>query len=279
MGDFLWLASKLLNTGEKFNIIMPDSSPQRGHQLADLLPGLIASHTYKEGLGYRKIARMNIIQSKGVWKDIKENSFALSANQFLEAGKRIERFLPDLPTTYKIEFTTKQQDKDKAAELLPAGPKYIGIYTSAYKNARHEHYNGWSTAEWFRFCSLLYKGSRDFCFVIIGAPYDSDLSQMLMDELIEYKIPFINTVGQPLGVVVEILKRLFFFAGFPSGLSILNEYMGKDGLMWYGKKISGIINTWADPARIKNGNIKECLFTSPENIYEWLKSVYQIFER
>jgi hypothetical protein len=279
IGDYLWIASKLLNTGEKFNVIMPDSSPQRGHQLTDLMPYLIASHKYQEGLGYRIIDRRNILGSKSRWSHITEKSFYLSANRHLEAGRRIGEFLPDLPPTYKMTFITGEEDKAKAEELLPVGPDYIGIYTSAYKNARHEHYNGWAVPEWSWMIRQLHK-ERKFVFVIIGAQYDSDLSEMLMDELSGAGIPFVNTVGQPLGVVVELLKRLYYFMGFPSGLSILNEYQhGCDGLMFYGERVKRIINTWADPVRIKNGNIKECLFTDPEKIYEWLKNSYQIFDR
>lgn len=279
LGDFAWLAAKLLNSGEKFNIIMPDGLPQRGHQVVDLLPQLVASHTYQPNLTYSILKERNIQLQRPYWRNIPDQRFYLSANLHLEMGNRIEEFLPDLPTSYNMDFYTSDADKKKAAELLPAGPKYIGIYGSAYKNARHKHYNGWGPGEWFRLIKRLHNEQKEFVFVVIGAEYDTDLADMLMEEMRMQRIPYVNTIGQPLGVVMEILKKLFYFIGFPSGLSILNEYQGRDGLMFYGHKITGIINTWADPERIKNGNIKECLFASPEIIYEWLTETYKILDR
>jgi hypothetical protein len=108
----------------------------------------------------------------------------------------------------------------------------------------------------------------------------------------EKKIPAINTVGEDLATVIEILKRLDYFCGFPSGLSIINETLGKDGVIFLanvyqhvginrrginnkGEKTivteGGLMNNWADPVRIKNGNIKECLFCSPEQIFNWIE--------
>lgn len=279
IGDFLWLAAKLLNTGERFNIIMPNGSPQRGHQVMDLLPDLVASHTYAPNLSYEILKEKNMQSKKRFWRDIGEKDFYLSANLHLETGNRIEDFFPDLETSYRMKFTTSEADKIKSVQLLPGGPKYIGIYGSAYRNARHKHYNGWGPGEWFKLIRRLYNGDEDFVFVIIGAEYDSDLATMLMEEMRMQRIPFVNTIGQPLSTVVEILKQLKYFIGFPSGLSILNEYMGKNGLMFYGHKITGIINSWADPERIRSGDIKECLFDTPEVIYNWLANHYKIFDR
>jgi ADP-heptose:LPS heptosyltransferase len=279
IGDFLWLAQKLVHTGEKFNIKLPDSTPQRGHQILELMPDLVAGYEYVPGLSYSKLALANIQNRKRKWSRITPQEFALSANQHMEAGMRLEDFLPDLPTAYKLNFATTAADRIKARDYLPHGPKYIGIYGSAYKNARHSHYNGYGPAEWLDLIKRLYAGNNEFVFVIIGAVYDEDLAGMLMLELMDTKIRFVNTIGAPLSVVIEILKKLHYFIGFPSGLSILNELLGKDGTMFYGHKVAGIINTWADPVRIKNDNIKECLFCPVDEIFNWLKNDYKIFDR
>lgn len=279
IGDGIWVLMHLVNSGEKFDFFIPDSKPQRGKQLYDLLPQVANSCSYKPRLTYKSIANANIQNRKRNWRDITERDFVLSANSHLEAGKRIEDFLPDLAVSYRIKYNTASEDKIRALQLLPNGPKYIGIYTSAYANARHDHYNGYGPTEWIELVNLLHKGNKDFVFVVIGAPYDGDLSGMVATEMELRGVPFVNTVGQPLPVVIEMLKRMFYFIGFPSGLSILNETLGKDGTMFYGHKIKGIINTWADPERIKNHNIKECLFCPPQQIFDWLKNTYKIFDR
>lgn len=275
IGDGIWLFMKLISTTEKFKVIMSDGQPQRGHQLAEILPQIIAQHQYAPGLAYSLIAKRNITQSKRNWKDIKEQSFYLSANTHVEAGKRIEKFLPDLPTNFKLDYTTSKIDQVIADQLLPKGKSYIGIYTSAYSNARH--WNGWQAEQWMELIEKL--KTENTVFVIIGADYDIGIPQEIKEAMNKQKIKYVDAIGQPLGVTIELLKRLTYFLGFPSGLSILNETLGKDGLMFYASNIAGIINTWADPERIKERNIKECLFCEPGKIFEWLKDEYKIFDK
>lgn len=275
IGDNIWLMQKLVNQKEQFHFRIPDGQPQRGKQIFDLLPQVAASCEYTPGLTYKLIEAKNNLNTKRFWSKLNEQNMYLSANSHLERGRRIDLLLPDLPTSYKLNYATTEDDSKRAAELLPEGKKYIGIYTSAYSNARN--WGAWEAREWFGLIKGL-KG-KNRVFVIIGAEYDTGVVEELTKAMDEAKIKYINTTGEPLSVVIELLKRLSYFIGFPSGLSILNETLGKDGLMFYAAKIQKIINTWAEPARIKAGNIKECLFTEPEKVMEWLKNDYKIFDK
>jgi ADP-heptose:LPS heptosyltransferase len=277
IGDSIWLIQKLINSNERFHFQLPDQSPQRGRPLFDLLPQVTASVEYTPGLSYKKLNRENIQAKKRRWMDINDKTMYLTANQHLESGMRIEAFLPDLATSYRLNYMTTENNSLAAENCLNNhSMKYIGIYPSAYSNARNV--GGWDAENWFKLLKLLYKG-KDICFVIIGAPYDVGITEPLMTELTSYGINHINTTGQPLGVVIELLKRLSYFIGFPSGLSIINETLGKDGVMFYQAKDRGIINMWADPGRIQNGNIKECLFCEPEQIFDWIKNEYNLFKK
>lgn len=278
LGDAIWTFQKLINQKEQLHIIMPDGQPQRGHQLAELLPGLIAGHEYVPKLNYRKIKDQNIQNKKKRWEEIKENVFTLSANEHLEAGHRIEEFLPDLPTSYRLDYTTTVMHKKTAAEILSnQNRRYIGIYTSAYSNSRNA--GGWEMPEWFKLMRLLYSRCKDITFVIVGAPYDVGITEALIKELGEYNIPFIDTTGKGLPVVIELMKHFSYFVGFPSGLSIINETLGKDGVMFYMLKDKGIINGWAEKKRIEDGSIKECLFCKPEKIFDWIRLEYNLFQK
>lgn len=280
LGDFIWLAMKLLNTPEQFNIIMPAGLPQRGHQVKDILPKLVGRHEYMERhhdrkLGYKTIARHNIQRFGNRWKKIKDEEFYLSANEWLEQGNRIEGFLLDLPTTFYPDYATSQADKETAMKLIKDGPVHIGIYTSAYSNARH--WRGWIEKEWIEFIKLVHKEDKDIVFVFIGAPYDLDLNKLIMDEL--QGVRFVNTVGQPLTTVMEIMKRLNYFLGFPSGLSILCSTLGKPNTMFYPVHLTKLMNTWADPKMIQSGDYKGCLFCRPQQIYRWLVKDYSLFDK
>lgn len=275
LGDFVWIAMKLLNTREQFNIIMPDSTPQRGHQVKDILPQLVGSHQYKAGLNYKIIARDNVQRTLWSWKNIRDKSFTLSANNWLELGNRIEDFLDDLDTTYYPEYYTSDRDRSTAQRDVKDGPVHIGIYTSAYSNARH--WRGWGEKEWIEFIRLIHKENKDIVFVFIGAEYDLDLNKLIMKQI--QGVRYVNTVGRPLTTVLEIMKRLNYFVGFPSGLSILCSTLGKPNTMFYPVHLQKLINTWADPKMIKNGDYKGCLFCEPGVIYKWLTETYCFFDK
>jgi len=288
IGDSIWLFMKLVNAGEQFNWQISASPPQRGKQIFDLMPQVAASCEYKPGLGYSEIKARNIMNICRLWRTIRSQDFYLSINAHLESGRRIEEFLPDLPTTYLLEYATTEYDDDKAESLLHSVfqgvrlRRAIGIYGSAYSTQRA--WGLWDEKEWMRLIYQMYKTDSDLIFVIIGASFDVDLGGNLIKLLDEQGIPYINTIGEPLSVVIEILKRLNYFIGFPSGLSILNETLGKDGFMFYpspsvAAKVCNIMNTWAHPSRIASGAYKAALPCDPIDVYNWLKNDYKLFDR
>lgn len=273
IGDTLWLFQKLINQPEAFNWLIPGGHPRRGHQVFELFPQLTASFDWVDDLGYKKIKATSY---RGKWSGT-PSRFTLEANTHLEAGRRIEKFLPDLETSYRLSPNTVDEDGKMAHFLLYGNPippishrpRMIGIYTSAYSNARHT--GGWTVEEWLQFVNLL---PTDYTLVFIGAPYDTGIAHEVMDRCGR---PFVNTIGQPLGVVIEILKRLEVFIGFPSGLSILNELIGaKRTLMFYPTNLAKMINTWADPSRIESGEYKGCLWCSPEDIGKWVSKNWSL---
>jgi len=289
IGDFIFLAQKLINQSEKFDIIISSTPPIRSHQLAELLPQLINSVSFEEKLGYNKVKRNSY---NGSWSGSPKDEMYLEANTHLEAGNRIESFLPDLKTSYLLDYNISDEDKKKAAGLLCnidlafryennddfiAGQvtvdaiiteyKYIGIYTSSYNNSKHM--SGWGQVEWLELIRLIQKHNPLYKFVFLGAEYDLGISEQLMKVMNTKE--YINTIGQKLPVVIEILKRLHCFIGFQSGLSIINETIAaRQTVMLYNKALSRMMNTWPDPARIESGQYKGCIFCEPSAIFEWL---------
>lgn len=291
IGDKIWILQKLVNQPDAHDWIIPAGQPQRAHQLAPLLPSVIRSVTFKEGLGYKTIKTYGY---RGNWCNTPQE-FTLEANTHLEAGKRIEKFLPDLATSYRIEWETTRQDAEQSLRLLSESEsftlysqewadrvnealvnglpaRFIAIYTSAYqKDAR---WKGWEAKEWLEFIKMF---PNHYAFVIIGAPYDAPMAGDLMPMLTTNHIPYVNTVGQPLGVVIEVLKRCEAFVGFPSGLSILNETLGAGKtIMFYPQHLSLMVNTWADPARIESGDYKGCMWCAPTAIHSWIKDNWKL---
>lgn len=274
IGDNIWLFQKLVNCGERFDFQMTSAHPQRGKQIFDLFPQVSNSCTYIDDMKSYKFIKNNA--EYGDFKNIEKDEFFLECNTHLEIGRRIEKFLPDLQTSFKLDYATTPKDKQQAINLLDifrsnTDRKFIGIYGSSYSSARR--WNFWQENEWFELCLLV--RNTDCVFVIIGADWDLDLAQKLIPKLQLADIRFINTVGQPLSVVIEILKSLHYFFGFPSGLSILNETLQKPGMMFYPPHLRNMIGKWADPDRVGK-EFKEAEFCSPQTAYAWWKENFRM---
>lgn len=282
IGDWIWILQKLVNQPDTHHWVLPGGQPRRAHQLAPLLPGVISSVSWNDTLGYRTIKTYGY---KGLWKHT-PNEFYLQANTWLEAGKRIEDWLPDLKTSYRIKWGTSEEDAEAARGLLRCtwvdfgnieqeyynDRKFIALYTSAYqKDAR---WKGWEAKEWLDFIQLFPKG---YTFVIIGASWDIGIPEQLMPMLTLNSIPYVNTVGQPLGIVIEVLKRCEAFVGFPSGLSILNETLGAGKtIMFFPPHLQAMQNTFAEPSRIEDGSFKACQWCVPEKLHSWIKENWKL---
>lgn len=274
IGDNIWILQKLINSGEQFHFNLPDGRPQRGKQIFDLLPQVAASASYVPGLSYKKLKRENIQNKKRLWEQINEKEFCLSANVHLEQGKRIEDFLPDLPTSFKLPWVTTDKEVETASKRLWLNTKYIGIYGSSYSTSRT--WGFWDERKWMELIRKIHEHDPEYKFVIIGAQWDLDLGRNLCRMLSEERIAYVDTIGDSLGTVVEIMKRLTYFFSFPSGLGILAPTVDCPVTMFYpdGKNgapnLSKMMNAWASPDDIESGQYKGCLFCEPEAIFNWV---------
>lgn len=266
---------KLVNSNERFNVQMHDGMPQRGRQVVDLLPQTFASCEYAPGLQYRVVNANNIQRYAGDWKNITQQDFYLSANEWLEAGRRIETFLPDLPTSFELPFQTQEWTGPVAVDFQ--GGPYIGIYASAYSTARA--WGFWDADGWYELILKLHKLIPEATFVQIGAEWDIGVADDIRARMDKGKVPYINTIGKPLGYVIEMMKILSYGFYFPSGLGILCGILHRAGCMFYPPALPKLACTWADPAIIADGSFKECQFCSPGEIFAWVRDTYKLHEK
>lgn len=275
IGDNIWLLQKLINAKEKFDFQLTDAPPQRGKQIFDLLPQVANSCAYTPGLKYETIRGTSKQYDKVEFKSIKEKAFSLAINFHLENGRRIEEYLPDLPMTFRLPYQTGDHGFRLTDLYHPSMPstveglveaKKIGIYMSGYSIQRI--WNFWNAREWFDFIQKLYAEMPHCVFVIIGAEWDTDLGSDVMRLLMDNRIPFINTIGKKLPYVVELMQRLDYFIGFPSGMSILNETLHKKTFMFYPPHLTPMMYAWAEEDRIKNFDYIAQLFCTPMEAFK-----------
>lgn len=281
IGDSVWLIQKLINTNEKFKVFIHDGFPQRGAQIWELCPQVTESCHYVPGLFYEvrgcgyHLKDLNIAKRGTTWKSIinhpdviRDKGFCIEANTHVESGSRIENFLPDLPTSFKIDWAS-HHEKASAKKLLGKG-KFIGIYGSSYSTARH--WDMWQVGEWIELIKLIHAKDPDYIFVIIGASWDLDLTGQLIPELDRLNIKYVNVIGKNLAFSLEVMKLLKYMFAFPSGLGIVAPTISVPCVMFIAPQIKtqvALMNTFASPEDLKADNYKACLRCSPKVIFDW----------
>lgn len=268
IGDNIWLIQKLVNTGEQFYFELPNGNPQRGKQIFDTLPSLAKKTTYVK-MKTSDVEAYSIEKKHRKWSYISEKEFFLSANKHLEAGKRIEDFLPDLTTSFRINWETDEYHLP-AMNLLSdcQATGFIGLYGSSYSTSRA--WGFWNEHKWLELARMIHRHNPGYKFVVIGAEWDLDLGRNLVKLLMKEGIPHVNTIGQPLGVVIEIMKKLTYFFSFPSGLGILAPTIQCPVTMFYPAHLAAMMNAWASPEDIASGQYKGCQFCTPKQIFDWI---------
>lgn len=278
IGDNIWLLQKLVNTGEKFNFQLASDLPRRGKQIFDLLPSIVKKSDYTDH--FTSLVPLNNDAQEGgrLWSELPRGDIFLAANHHLEAGNRIEEYLPDLKTSFKLPFETKKFVKS-VRMLMPQGDtRYIGIYTSSYLSSRQ--WGFWEERKWFDLIKRMHKkGNGKYKFILLGANFDIDLNTDLLVMLEDAKIPHIPIIGKKLGYVIEIMKRLNYFVAFPSGLPIISTMLRKPTLMFYPTHLKKLMYAWADPKMIKNNTYTAKQFCEVDSVLKWMKDDYKLFDQ
>lgn len=281
VGDSIWLIQKLINTGEKYDFALPDSRPQRGKQVFDHLPSISLNCTY-EPFTFSQVDANNAIRLAPNWEDIVStvaprfhHSIFLSCNEHLDTGHRIENFLPDLPTAFRLPWVTSREDKKGADRWLPkvAHPeqsKVIGLYTSSLGG--NKNWKGWMPKEWQKLVQLIHYHNPEYKFLLIGADWDADFLADLNPLLAAEKVEFETMLMRPFGEVIEVMKRLRYFFAFPSGMGIMAPTLDCPVYMFYPNHLNPMIDAWAHPDDIESGLYHGSLFIPPHEAFTWAAS-------
>lgn len=273
IGDNLWMFQKLINTGEDFKIEVANDDPyQRVRVLFDILPKRCANSITYSNFSIEEALNNNKQKYVNKWNDIFDNEFYLTINHHLENGNRIELWLEDLPITFNMGniFETSTYKKE-VADLLSDNNKYIGLYTSSYSTNRH--WGFWDENKWFELIKLL-QSVYPFTFVLIGADYDIDLGNSIINLMNLHHIPYINTIGKKLNFVVEVIKKLSYGFYFPSGIGVLAASLYSPHTMFFPKHLELMQNTFQAPELIDSDIVKHCQYCEPEVIFNWWKNSY-----
>lgn len=251
IGDYSWIQSKLVNCGHPLHLqIVEDAKLHRALPYVEMLPN-VAKAEYIGTDDYEALRLCTNANFSDFLKAREEGKrLFISANNWLEQGKRLEEFLPDLDTSFHYEIRTSDQDVEFACKKLPDGEQYLGVYTTAW--AGSIRWDGWEVDEWSDFGLRAHRQFPHAIFVMMGADYDRNLSDQVAGRYRAMGLEVINLCGKTtMGQAVELLKRMSCFVAFASGLSVLANVVNVPTVMLYPKKLERLIYAWPDPTTIE----------------------------
>ena len=266
IGDVSWMYSKLKHIGEPLEIEVADGWPYRTVPYLEMLPEVKAASygefQYPQILAFESI---NEINGHAKWADLrgKHHRLLIQANRHLEAGKRLEDWLPDLPCDFHYEMRTSPADVERAEKML-AGLKrpLIGISAASYRGS--EAWKTWGYREWSPFLKWL-TAETGGDILLMGGFWD-DLTATLAED------GYRDVVGKtPIGTAVEILRRLDGYLGFSSGLGVLMTVLDRPTFMMWPDHQVELSTSWAPPAMLDNQTYLTSLWREPELVQKRVK--------
>lgn len=245
IGDFSAMYAKLSLVDREIIVCPSMDNPQRIGPYLDILPKI------KNG-GYRAHgANASLVHTLSPGTDLnflENGEYFFAINSWLEEGKKVADWIPG-PTDYHYDFSISDELRDQVKlALFPViGKPLVGIYSSAYGNARH--WGFWGVQEWYQFIEMIRPMlPKDVVFVFIGADFDIDLTEQLYQLCAATGIEAISTVGQfHIGATIELIKLLNYFFAFPSGLGFLADVVRTPHLMWFPPHLDPMRYTFTDP--------------------------------
>lgn len=238
IGDVIWLAGlKLINLPLPLHISISNESRSRPRRSADLvrhLPNVVSwnydttSFCPESGQDWPQpndpcCAIGKTFAELNIQPNVKTR---LSCNRWLESGRRIEDWLPDIPTSHHFEFR-------------PCGPPTLELQRPYVIM----HLAGWPDvpdSTWVSAIDLL----RAKCHVyIIGGSYDHRPRKIY--ESSRRCMPGVSLIEDTSWEnMIGLLKSCEFCFGHASGFTALADVLKVKGVVYNPRAVSGLIGTW-----------------------------------
>lgn len=277
IGDISWSYSKLADLKEELIVQISADNPQRSLEYVKLLPGVVKAQYTPKNFHCIVDNSIPFTTTKQEFLDAARKDYVnFSPNRFLEAGHRLETWIPELPTNLHYNINTKPLDNTIWPNITGNPSSLFGIFTSSYHSIAH--WGGWHLKEWKEFIQYMHNRLPSLMFVIIGASFDKpfcdDLTSLMPD------FPLINLADKTnSNDVIEVIKKLKYLIAFPSGLPVLANVVGTPTMMFYPSFLWKIHNSWCDPKTIDDLTYKGCVFPKVKEATDWLFKEYKLKDK
>lgn len=276
IGDFSWTWSKLSTLGVPIDIRISADNPPRTQPLVELLPGVDKADS--KGMPYHDLRRVAL--SKHTRKEfLLENvgsglRLPLEANTHLDAGGRIEAWLPDVGVDHHYPINVPDGHVAAAEATFPTGRPYLAIFCASRPGILN--WKAWAETQWIEFLQMFQRQVADWPVALLGAGWDTKFAGELEARARAAGVrTLVNLTDKlPLGGSLHLIRKARYFIGFPSGLSVLAHVMKCPATMFYPVSLNPMIGAWSTKEMTGSNTFHETLFCHPETLMRWLRDVY-----
>ncbi len=283
IGDVSWVYSKIRHlksmTGRETILYCPAAdAPKRGGDLIELLPdvhwgGYIGDEDSQSVLSQSLPA--NWPAKMGTWEFLgSKYRRRLAANMHLESGRKLDEWLPCLPTDYHYTIGIPGGCLSEADDVMKhSGPRPIAVYISG-RDKDEAIAGGWSLwkeQEWIDFLVDVANTpeASGATFVFIGAEYDRDKTEAVASAIEDAGHGVRRVISRPLGVALECLRRCSYSFCYPSGIGILANVLRVPGVMLLPWSLADLAETYADPCDIAARRYRAWPDPKPDEVLDW----------
>lgn len=156
--------------------------------------------------------------------------YVFNANAWMEAGKPIADWMPELETEYSFDYRINDLSLSVSHRIMPE-PRVL-LHLCNEKANRYFHGMWWGLDDWADVIRRL--NDRDIIPMIVGAGTVADLSFVNRLATECAGIQFVSAAGRTtIAEIVDMLRRCRLFIGLNAGLGIVSASMGTPTLiMW-----------------------------------------------
>lgn len=274
IGDVSWIYSKLKCLGKNLWTVA-DGWPHRTAPFMNLLPQVERAE-YGQ-FQYSDILRMEDhhgIVNGCTWKDVERldiMNMYIECNRHLEAGRRLEDWLPDLPTDFHYNICIDDAERNRASRLLANIPRPIwGISAASYRGS--EAWETWNLEAWQDFLER-WEALAGGSVLLMGGFWD-DLTSALSENG-----RYHNIVGKTnVPTMISLLEQIDGYIGFSSGMGILRTVLTKPAFMMWPKHQVELSTSWAPREMLEDGRYIASQWMKPREVFalatSWHRSNY-----
>lgn len=238
IGDIYWVLQKLARSANEAGVKLRIHTPpgpgdkfSRGKFLEFI--DCVESVT-PDGISYAELVKRARVYER------LEPVMYCECNTWLEAGRRLEHYLPAFPTEFVLNWEIAESSVREAGGHITPGVKNIVVYTSGRANNDSSSTGQWSAGDWAPRLRELRK-LPDVRLIWIGANYDADIlpgCRELFDVIL---------IDRPADVVLSLLRLCDGFISFQSGLSCISAAESLPTFMLYFRKIAALSVSFHPP--------------------------------